>query len=118
MLNSTLDSPKVNNLLNRNDLKVEEVQEVSREVMLALLEKFLLESPSINLRLVKCQLLFDCGLRILSLHEVSELRNDKLETYEEFMIFNFKSTHKAFESGEIKGSEDNITEIETYLNFI
>jgi len=50
--------------------------------MLALLDKFLVEAPSINLRLVKCQLLFDCGLRILSLHEVSELRNEKLETYE------------------------------------
>jgi hypothetical protein len=56
--------------------------ELSRELMLALLENFFIDNSTQTLKIIKFRLLYDGGLRILALHEAIELYNDKISLYD------------------------------------
>ena len=64
--------------------------------MLDLVNFFLKENKVVFLKALRCRLLFSTGKQVLSLHEISELENEKTSLQEDFLVYEFKMNNRIY----------------------
>lgn len=60
-------------------------------------------------------MLFEVGSKVLALHSLSYIQQQKISLYEEYMVFEFNSMKRILRENEW---EDANSEVNTYLKYI